>query len=103
MSTMTAVLPRPEAEAVRNAADSRRWLYVSLFGIGFLLRFGFMLWHRFYVVPPTEVSSIAAQIAGGAGVCSPFGVATGPAAWVAPAYPFFFSALFPCFVAYPTP
>src|SRR5258707_3066282 len=100
MSTMTAVLPRPEAEAVRNAADSRRWLYVSLFGIGFLLRFGFMLWHKFYVVPPTEVSSIAAQIAGGQGVSSPFGVDTGPTAWVAPAYPYFVAAIFTMFCVY---
>src|SRR5260370_8026028 len=100
MSTMTGVLPRPEAEAVRNAADSRRWLYVSLFGIGFLLRFGFMLWHKFYVVPPTEVSSIAAQIAGGKGFCSPFGGVTGPTALVAPAYPFFVAAIFPMFLVY---
>jgi len=97
---MTAVLPRPEAEAVRNAADSRRWLYVSLFGIGFLLRFGFMLWHKFYVVPPTEVSSIAAQIAGGQGFSSPFGVDTGPTAWIAPAYPYFVAAIFTMFGVY---
>src|SRR5258708_38756872 len=68
--------------------------------MGLLLGFGFMLGDKFDVVPPTEVSSIAAQIAGGQGFSSPFGVDTGPTAWVAPAYPSFVAAIFTMFGVY---
>jgi 4-amino-4-deoxy-L-arabinose transferase-like glycosyltransferase len=101
MSVVTAVLA--QFQAARPAGKARWLLYGSLFGIGFVLRFAFMLWHKLYVFPPAaiyEVSSIAAHIARGQGFSSPFGIDTGPTAWIAPAYPYFVAGIFKIFGIY---
>ena len=88
---------------MRSEATSHPLLYASLVGVGFVLRFGFMLWHQLYEFPSTaiyEVSSIAAHIARGQGFSSPFAVDTGPTAWVAPAYPYMVAAVFKLFGIY---
>lgn len=81
--------------------------YLATFCVGFLLRFGFMLWHKTYVQIPgmpypyaLEVSSIAAHLARGQGFSSPFLSDTGPTAWVAPVYPLIVAAVFKVFGIY---
>jgi len=44
-----------------------------------------------------ETGSIARSIAAGEGFSSPFGIRTGPTAWIAPLYPFFCALIFKCF------
>jgi 4-amino-4-deoxy-L-arabinose transferase-like glycosyltransferase len=94
--------PRPEKSTVASAR-SRQRLYLMLFVCGFLLRFGFVLWRKTYVLPAArtaEVSSIAAHLASGKGFSSPFGIDSGPTAWVAPIYPYFVSLVFRVFGIY---
>lgn len=84
----------------------QRW---AVFLVGFLLRFGFVLWQKTYVQLPgriypyaLEVSSIAAHLARGQGFSSPFLSDTGPTAWVAPIYPLLVAAVFKLFGIYST-
>jgi 4-amino-4-deoxy-L-arabinose transferase-like glycosyltransferase len=106
----TETMTLPEAPAVPSRAGegqrralptaSQRRLYLLLFSCAFLMRFGFMLWHRTYHVPPAraaEVTCIAAHIATDKGFSSPFCTDTGPTAWVAPVYPYFVSLAFRLF------
>lgn len=72
----------------------------------FLYRVGLLLYARTFQFPTTqlpmpstfafgfETGSIAASIATGNGFSSPFGVASGPTAWIAPVYPFLCAAIF---------
>ena len=97
--------PTPGQDRVGGLASlSRRQWYALLFLVGFLLRFGFMLWHKTYIIPPTatyETMSIAAHIADGKGFCCPFGIDnTGPSAWISPAYPYFVAAVYLLFGIY---
>jgi len=92
--------PSTEKSTSGPSTRSRQRLYLVLFLCAFLLRFGFMLWRKTYVLPAArtaEVSSIAAHLASGKGFSSPFGIDTGPTAWVAPAYPYFVSLVFRVF------
>jgi len=80
--------------------------YVWMTGVAFLYRIGLMLYLRSYRFPGGELpmprtfgfgfetGSIAASIATGHGFSSPFGVASGPTAWVAPVYPFLCAMVF---------
>ena len=75
--------------------------------VGFVLRFGFVLWKKTYIQIPghgypyaLEVSSIAAHLARGQGFSSPFIVDTGPTAWVSPAYPLLVGGIFKVFGIY---
>lgn len=84
----------------------QRW---AVFLVGFLLRFGFVLWQKTYVQLPgriypyaLEVSSIAAHLARGKGFSSPFLSDTGPTAWVAPIYPVLVATVFRFFGVYST-
>jgi 4-amino-4-deoxy-L-arabinose transferase-like glycosyltransferase len=105
MTTEVVTLFR-ERPAVRGDSVSCFTLYVLLFGVGFLLRFAFVVWHKTYVFPPTAVYEdicIGAQLAGGNGFSSPFCVDTGPTAWIAPGYPFLISTAFKAFGIYSAP
>lgn len=90
-----------------SITKSNRNLYIAIFSVGFLLRFGFVLWRKMYVPVPglpypyaLEVSSIAAHLARGQGFSSPFLRDTGPTAWVAPIYPLLVAAIFKVFGIY---
>ena len=96
----TSTVPSPTIRSNRN-------LYIAIFCIGFLLRFGFVLLRKMYVQNPAlpypytmEVSSIAAHLARGQGFSSPFLRDTGPTAWVAPIYPLLVAAVFKLFGIY---
>jgi len=99
--SVTAFLPGPKIE-------NTSLLYTSLFLVGFLLRFGFILLARTYVGSAitslpfgAEVGRLAAHIAAGVGFHSPFhDVDTGPSAWVAPVYPYLVAAAFRLFGSY---
>lgn len=86
---------------------SSRGLHIALITVGFLLRFGFVLWKETYVQIPgapypyaMEVSSIAAHLVRGQGFSSPFLQDTAPTAWVAPLYPLLVAAIFKLFGVY---
>lgn len=99
----SAAAPRPENPTLDSPLASHRLLYTLLFVTGFLLRFGFMLWHKTYIFHPGaiyEVSSIADHLARGQGFSSPFIIDTGPTAWIAPLYPYFVSVIFRLFGIY---
>jgi hypothetical protein len=104
MDTEVVTLPRPHP-TVRSYSVSCRTLYLLLFAVGFLLWFVFMVWHKMYVLPPTMVYedvSIAVRLANGQGFSSPFGLDTGPTAWIAPIYPFMVATVFRAFGVYST-
>jgi 4-amino-4-deoxy-L-arabinose transferase-like glycosyltransferase len=87
---------------------SRRNWYALFFAVGFVLRFGFVIWARTYIGSATtqtpfgaEVCRLAAHIVEGEGFRSPFhGVETGPSAWVAPVYPYLVALVFWLFGTY---
>jgi len=104
MATLDIALSQGET-AGHGKTESYRTLYVLLFTIGFALRFAFMLWHKTYLFYPTAIYEdvkIGAQLAGGMGFSSPFGVDSGPTAWIAPGYPFLISTVFKAFGTYAT-
>ena len=101
MSTVTSSL---QTQRMTNSIRTQRW---AIFFVGFLLRFGFVLWRKTYVQLPgrpypfaLEISSIAAHLARGLGFSSPFLIDTGPTAWVAPVYPILVAAVFKIFGVY---
>jgi 4-amino-4-deoxy-L-arabinose transferase-like glycosyltransferase len=96
------VVPQQDA-AVRSEDVSYRGLYALLFVVGFGLRFGVLLWHKGYFFSPNwlfENLSIATHLATGKGFSSPFGLDTGPTAWIAPVYPYFLATVFRIFGVY---
>src|SRR2546421_6076076 len=96
MSATSMVFPRREI-AAGNIWISERLFCVLVFSTGFFLRLAFMLWHKLYVFYPTAIYEnikIAASLVAGNGFSSPFGVDTGPTAWVAPGYPFLIATVF---------
>lgn len=98
-SALAACDPR----TLRLQVVSYRLLYALLFGTGFALRFGFLLWHKTYVFAAGaiyEACSIAEHIARGQGFSSPFIIDTGPSAWIAPLYPYFISLVYRPFGSY---
>src|SRR5215831_2059375 len=52
------------------------------------------------VIIGTEVTRIAASIAGGRGFSSPFSQPTGPSAWIPPVYPYLLAGIFYVFGAF---
>lgn len=103
MATLDVTVPRENTAVREDAAGSYRTLYVLLFVIGFALRFGTLLWRKSYFFPPTwlfENLSIATRLASGQGYSSPFGLDTGPTAWIAPGYPYFIATVFRIFGLY---
>lgn len=102
--------PRPNSGAVLPVPkiENKALLYLSLFLLGFALRFGFVLWARTYVGSArtylpfgAEICRLAAHVASGTGFRSPFhDVDTGPSAWVAPVYPYMVAAVFRLFGSY---
>ena len=80
--------------------------YVWMASAAFLCRLALLLYARTFQFPAAtpplpstfdfgfETGSIAASIATGHGFSSPFGVASGPTAWIAPIYPFLCAAIF---------
>lgn len=101
MTTTTAALPYPDR--AQSEAASRRLTYLLLFTTAFALRFGFMVWHKGWENPLAgiyENMSIAAHLARGQGFSSPFGVDSGPTAWIAPGYPLLIFAVFKLFGVY---
>ena len=102
MASVSMVLPQQDA-AVRSEDVSYRGLYALLLVVGFGLRFGALLWHKGYFFPPSwlfENLSIATHLATGKGFSSPFGLDTGPTAWIAPVYPYFLATVFRIFGVY---
>ena len=73
--------------------------------IAFGMRVGFMLAQHTYQFSAVrnhfgfgfETGSIAGAIARGEGFSSPFGVPTGPTAWIGPAYPYLLAGIFKLF------
>jgi 4-amino-4-deoxy-L-arabinose transferase-like glycosyltransferase len=103
---MAAVMTLPvENSAAQSAPEpSRRALYLALFLVAFVLRFGFVLVKHTYISAPgsilpfgAEICSIAERIVEGRGYSSPFYIETGPSAWVAPVYPLLAAAVFRLF------
>jgi 4-amino-4-deoxy-L-arabinose transferase-like glycosyltransferase len=96
--------PPPSDQPMRRPQTaSHRLLYAQLFASGFLLRFGFMLWHKTYIFSVGaiyEACSIAEHVARGQGFSSPFVMDTGPTAWIAPLYPYFVSLVYRLFGTY---
>src|SRR5256885_10293687 len=102
MSATSMVFPRRDI-AAGNIWISERLFCVLVFSTGFFLRLAFMLWHKLYVFYPTAIYEnikIAASLVAGNGFSSPFGVDTGPTAWIAPGYPFFIATVFKVFGPY---
>lgn len=103
----TRTMPALPRESRADLTVSSRRLHIALITVGFLLRFGFVLWKKTYVQFPgapypyaMEVSSIAAHLVRGQGFSSPFVQDTGPTAWVAPLYPLLVAAVFKLFGVY---
>jgi 4-amino-4-deoxy-L-arabinose transferase-like glycosyltransferase len=84
-----------------NPSKLRRYL-LKIALIAVLLRVsGVVLIHSYRVKLENEESAhIAASIASGQGFSNPFGVPTGPTAWLGPVYPFLLSGLFWAFGSY---
>ena len=105
---MPVVAPESPAKPSSPAEpNSYRLLYVLLFIVGFVLRFGFVLWKKTYVHAPgsilpfgAEVCSIAEHIVRGQGFSSPFYQDTGPTSWIAPVYPYLCALVFRLFGIY---
>jgi 4-amino-4-deoxy-L-arabinose transferase-like glycosyltransferase len=111
----TVAAPRETAsgqvlnEEVSRVERRHDALYVSLFLVGFALRFGFVLWKRTYHMAPgnvlpfgAEIASIAERIAEGRGFSSPFYIETGPTAWISPLYPYLNALAFELFGVFST-
>lgn len=99
MATMSMTGTLEDAPA-QTEVRSYRMLYLLLFSVGFALRFGVVLWKKSYIFPAGwifENLSIATNLATGHGFSSPFGLDTGPSAWIAPVYPFFLATVFKLF------
>jgi 4-amino-4-deoxy-L-arabinose transferase-like glycosyltransferase len=113
----TPAQPKESAEVPSGKTSSalstskpinNRWLYASLFLVGFALRFGFVLWKHTYVRAPgailpfgVEICQIAKSIVEGHGYSSPFLAGpTGPTAWIAPVYPLLCAGVFRVFGIY---
>jgi len=101
---VSAITTSPVAQRAARTIQTNGW---AIFLVGFVLRFGFVLWHKTYIQFPgqiypfaLEVSSIAAHLARGQGFSSPFLLDTGPTAWVAPLYPILVAAVFKIFGVY---
>ena len=105
---MTVLAPEtPPPPEARPHPSNHTKLYLLLFLIGFLLRFGFVLWKKTYVGDEhsnnpfgVEICSIAAHIVRGKGFSSPFFIDTGPTAWIPPVYPYFVALVFRFFGLY---
>ncbi len=105
---MPVVAPESPAKPSSPAEpNSYRLLYVLLFIVGFVLRFGFVLWKKTYIHAPgsilpfgAEVCSIAEHIVRGQGFSSPFYEDSGPTAWIAPVYPYLCALVFRLFGIY---
>jgi 4-amino-4-deoxy-L-arabinose transferase-like glycosyltransferase len=89
---------------LRAQIGDKRLLYLSLFLMGFALRYGVVLWKHTYLMIHgpmlpfgTEVCSIAESIAEGRGFSSPFRINSGPTAWIAPIYPYLMALWFRLF------
>jgi 4-amino-4-deoxy-L-arabinose transferase-like glycosyltransferase len=74
-----------------------------------VVRVGMILWQHSYEIFPDapfilgwETGSIAHSIATGQGFSSPFGIPTGPTAWIAPVYPYLCAGVFRIFGIYTT-
>ena len=105
---MPVVAPESPAKPSSPAEPaSYRLLYVLLFIVGFVLRFGFVLWKKTYIRAPgsilpfgAEICSIAEHIVRGQGFSSPFYQDTGPTSWIAPVYPYLCALVFRLFGIY---
>jgi len=105
-----ANVPSANTPAALSASKpiNKRWLYASLFLVGFALRFGFVLLKHTYVRAPgailpfgVEICQIAKSIVEGHGYSSPFlDGPTGPTAWIAPVYPLLCAGVFRLFGIY---
>ncbi|HEX8924693.1 MAG TPA: glycosyltransferase family 39 protein [Terriglobales bacterium] len=76
---------------------------LAVAAVAFVLRLIIIFGHQTYHFPKLEVTdyafgfetgSIAGSIARGLGFSSPFGIPTGPTAWVAPIYPYMLAGIF---------
>ena len=92
-----AILPK-----YRNTSDLNQWILLICI-LALVLRISFLL-ALFHVWPVEqfwhsglESNYIAASIASGHGFSSPYGVASGPTAWVAPLYPLIAAGAFTFF------
>lgn len=86
---------------VSNPPNLRRFL-LKVVVIGLLLRVaGMVMIHSYRVtLEKDESANIAASIAAGHGFSNPFGIQTGPTAWLGPVYPFVLSRFFLAFGSY---
>ncbi|HSS96542.1 MAG TPA: hypothetical protein VLK33_05925 [Terriglobales bacterium] len=81
-------------------APTRLWVQLArIVVIAFLLRVcAIFIIHSYRLdLSNDESAHIAAALASGKGFSNPFGPATGPTAWLGPAYPFFLSRIFAIF------
>lgn len=123
MSTATLAPPSveapPEKQVAPPAVEHRHWMaqpYVLMTIVALLLRVGVIIFGRTYLFPTIvrftyapelhnfmfgyETGSIARSIAVGHGFSSPFGVFTGPTAWIAPIYTYLCAGIFKLFGVY---
>lgn len=99
-------------ESPRNPGSTPSWrrAEVLLPLLAFGSRVGFMLAERTYQFPSGhnhfafgfETGSIAGAIARGEGFSSPFGMPSGPTAWIGPLYPYLLAGLFKIFGLFST-
>ena len=102
---------RPTASSIRTTAFHSPWaMMLTAIVLGFMsiavYHSNWIPWGQKFSAEDTfdssgwESVSIAGSIAQGKGFSSPFGVPSGPTAWLAPAYPYLVAGLFRVFGLY---
>jgi len=105
MTTQPQSQPPADAAAPRPTQDWRLWTFAILF-VALLLRLAVVSFvttrhpHMWFYSHPWEMGLLANSLVHGLGYSSPFGVPTGPTAFIAPGYPTIVAAIFLLFGAY---
>ena len=104
--TMDQLLdPANQHDSPAQSRKWRRWLFV-IFGIALIGRLGILLLtlstkpHNWLFTKGIEMGLLADSLVHGLGYSSPFGVPTGPTAFIAPGYPTLIAAVFLFFGSY---
>ncbi len=97
-----------QTKPTTGATGKDRRMAIAMVVAAFLLRLAVILVFHTYEFPAGhnhyafgyEMGSISGSLARGEGFSSPFGVPTGPTAWIAPVYPAMIAAIFKVFGLY---
>ncbi len=105
MTTQPQSQPCAESAAPRPTPNQRLWTFTILF-VALLLRLAVVSFvttrhpHMWFYAHPWEMGLLANSLVHGLGYSSPFGVPTGPTAFIAPGYPTLVATIFLLFGTY---